>query len=788
METKKNFGRFSQAAGVFFSFLNFAEAQTITCHDALNERGLTCPASATIGPDYNIYDEISSMSDTQLIQHCCRVTCEEEMNSRSPQVICTDGVPREEWEHVVPALYGFPSYDFIWEADDTALASMCCQKTCYYEMNKHGLTCDIGRVNEHDGHQPSFFNDPSWIFSVEELKSECCQISCGEYQPQPNCDSGTQLMVDYDLPCRGEHCNSMSDMIKESCCRTTCGAVYEARDFTCPAGKVPNHNHDIGDGYDVSTVTMSELEGECCVDLNCYYAMNEREENCMHGQTRSMGDYHKPYDGFDFIHATSEDLQRECCVNNCFHEMNARSTQCPAGLQLRHEHDFHDPFHTGADWTDIPQVQLEEECCRRTCSAEFEEKGLTCPSGYMEPNEYDMHQPDGGWDGMSNEDIVAGCCQSTCTHLMSSRSLTCPAEYPQRSSMDYHSPCRLDGCDTLSDSFVKEECCQGMPEEKMYGVCADPMKYNQMGELFNRCYVEYLLDSGPATVDCFDFDSHIDSEGGKGYCYRTNGYDDQNECYAALTEKGLDQHGTPYYLTQECGNGLMEWMDGSRSKKEFCEDMRDNDEFQNLGTNCCSDTPTVCEVDSTPSPTNPIDDNVDINPGILLFTKDSPACAFERHPWTKGDHLVTNIAIVPTANGTKMFVIADAHTTGVYARVKMIKPSFNKKDPMMMNDSTRKSYRDAHIDKYFHYCQSPWVRDGNEVAMTMGMVVDKFNEMFPKQMEEQYFEVDLPGLDLTAAHYQRFRVEVSLPVDDPYLGSDIRPTVHGCTKVLKSLH
>jgi hypothetical protein len=239
-------------------------------------------------------------------------------------------------------------------------------------------------------------------------------------------------------------------------------------------------------------------------------------------------------------------------------------------------------------------------------------------------------------------------------------------------------------------------------------------------------------------------------------------------------------------MVEECGNGLMHWMGGGRSKKDFCEELVYNEEYQNLRTNCCSDTPTICEVDSTPTPTDPIDDNVDINPGVLLFTKDSPACEFKRHPWTKGDHLVTNIAIVPTINGTKMFVIADTHTTGVFARVKMIKPSFDKKDPMMMNNSTRKSYRDAHIDKYFHYCQSPWLTDGHVVAATMGMNIDKFNEMFPRQMEERYFEVDLPGLNLSAAHYQRFRIEVSLPVGNPYLGVDIRPTVHGCTKVLKS--
>ena len=82
-----------------FFVVNFAEVETVTCHDALNGRGLTCPASATFGPDYSTYDGISSISDTELVQNCCRMTCEEEMNSISPQIICTDGVPGEEWEH-----------------------------------------------------------------------------------------------------------------------------------------------------------------------------------------------------------------------------------------------------------------------------------------------------------------------------------------------------------------------------------------------------------------------------------------------------------------------------------------------------------------------------------------------------------------------------------------------------------------------------------------------------------------------------------------------------------------
>ena len=190
-----------------FFVVNFAEVETVTCHDALNGRGLTCPASATFGPDYSTYDGISSISDTELVQNCCRMTCEEEMNSISPQIICTDGVPGEEWEHVIPSWYGFPSYNFIWEADDAVLATMAAKKTCYYELNTHDLTCGIGRVDEHDGHQPSFVYDPSWTFSAEELKSKRCQMSCGEYLP--NCVPGTQLMVDNHLPCTGKHCNSL---------------------------------------------------------------------------------------------------------------------------------------------------------------------------------------------------------------------------------------------------------------------------------------------------------------------------------------------------------------------------------------------------------------------------------------------------------------------------------------------------------------------------------------------------------------------------------------------------
>lgn len=188
-----------------------------------------------------------------------------------------------------------------------------------------------------------------------------------------------------------------------------------------------------------------------------------------------------------------------------------------------------------------------------------------------------------------------------------------------------------------------------------------------------------------------------------------------------------------------------------------------------------------------PTPTPEPSDEVDINEGVILFVKDSPACVFKKNPETKGPLNITNLDIASTGTGTKMFVmgVLSQLDDGIYTRVKLIKSSFDKKHPMMMKDSTRKAYRDSHIDKYYHHCQYPLTVDSHRVAGFIGMEEGKFSEMFPRKSQEQYIEFELPGFDSAAfLNYQRIRVEVSLASPSP---THLVP-VHGYSKVVKQHH
>lgn len=531
--------------------------------------------------------------------------------------------------------------------------------------------------------------------------------------------------------------------------------------YVCPVGQFPDsqqHVHDISN-------SEHELQGQCCRDMNCYHYMLSTNQACPFGEVRGYYDWHRPDDahGNDW---SSVNAQEECCVQSCHDYMNDQQLQCPDNTRGRPEHDQHNPFDT-LDWSTKTPQEIINGCCSINCYTEMTGRSLTCDEGRLR-DEFDFTNP---WDGdfpsdKSDAELIGACCVRNCVDEMSRRSLTCSSG-TMRGREDYHNPCdEFMSCDDAPDPWVEDQCCVNGDESPVpSSVCENPIDWLPEGAIRKYCGVATNTVISQSTCGSYSF--HADPP--DYYCYTDVPVSTtDNECTDKLTADGFLPN-TDYTMLTSIETCEDEFSIDHRNVIRYCYHPRIMGKYDLISNACCGRNKMIC--DSSPGS----------DTGSVVFTSSGEDCQFNRNPQTKGEQRAVNIGI--SVNST-LYVAAPSDTTDLFTRIKMVKPSFNKKDMAALSLTERKAYRSMHIDKYFHHCTYPSETDSGTVAAHLAITEDDLTSEWPLQSGYAFFEVILPAFDRARLHsYDRFRVEVSLDGSTVHVGDGkVRSLVHACSK------
>merc|ERR1719231_765378 len=162
-------------------------------------------------------------------------------------------------------------------------------------------------------------------------------------------------------------------------------------------------------------------------------------------------------------------------------------------------------------------------------------------------------------------------------------------------------------------------------------------------------------------------------------------------------------------------------------------------------------------------------------------------CEFNRRPETEGEQLAEIIGVVSGASGVGVggsaIVMAPQNLGELFIRLKLVKPSFDKKHLKDMVDSVaRRSYRSAHITVYRSFSTAPSVLNDDEAA-ALGITKAEITENWPYRAGSQLYKIDIPGDDISFDDYERMRVELSVPTASTPLGTTMRAVVNACAKI-----
>jgi hypothetical protein len=200
------------------------------------------------------------------------------------------------------------------------------------------------------------------------------------------------------------------------------------------------------------------------------------------------------------------------------------------------------------------------------------------------------------------------------------------------------------------------------------------------------------------------------------------------------------------------------------------DDLYDYKDF--IRDECCGGAPTFC--DTTPEQRI-----------VTFINSEDPPCRFKFRPDRSHDIGAELIGVLTDENHLSSIYIAapeSADVVSAFVRVKSIKMGFAKSAIKDKDQTFRKAYRDAHVDKWMQLISHDYISNASMEEVINQLHLDSLMDFY--SAETKFYRVELPGFSHGHSQYKRIKYEVSVfdhasPNHNP---SSRAPLVHACEK------